>query len=348
MDVGRRTFEAANGIVELDLSDTVYAHDADAYQQVLRDAPWRRDPEFFQHVRISAIALLKMVLHAKSGGSFEVMGLMQGRACPETRTIYVFDAFALPVHGTETRVNAQNEAYEYMVTHLEHSRVVGRTEPAVGWYLSHPGSGGWLSGTDVQTQQTNQQQDPFVAVVIDPIRTITVGQVDIGAFRTYPDDERSDNGRRAREAVPLHKVEEYGAHADKYYALDVQYFRSSLDARLFELLWQRYWTHALAQTPTVARVVAAQGTEELAARLGAAADGMAASVTAAGLSGSSLTHTVREVSRAVPDACSALAEALEQRDAMQPLSTATAAARALASDVQRADAQQELQRAVFG
>ena len=81
MDVGRRTFEAANGIVELDLSDTVYAHDADAYQQVLRDAPWRRDPEFFQHVRISAIALLKMVLHAKSGGSFEVMGLMQGRAC---------------------------------------------------------------------------------------------------------------------------------------------------------------------------------------------------------------------------------------------------------------------------
>ncbi|WFD33438.1 COP9 signalosome catalytic subunit rri1 [Malassezia cuniculi] len=357
-DHARRTFEAANGIVELDPSDNIYTHDADAYQRVLREAPWRRyvcsvgvltsDPEYFQHIRISAIALLKMVLHAKSGGNIEVMGLMQGRACTETRTLYVFDAFALPVHGTETRVNAQNEAYEYMVTQLEHARAVGRDEPAIGWYHSHPGYGCWLSGIDVQTQQTNQQQDPFVAVVIDPLRTMTLGQVDIGAFRTYPDDARSDHARRARDAVPLYKAEEYGAHADKYYALDVQYFRSSLDARLFELLWQQYWTHALAQTPAVPRALAAQGTEELATRLQAAADSMAASATAVGPSGSSLTQAIRAVSRAAPDACGALADALEQRDAMQPLSTAAVSAKALAAGVQRSEAQQQLQRSLFG
>lgn len=29
--------------------------------------------------------------------------------------------------------------------------------------------------------------DPFLAVVIDPNRTISAGKVDIGAFRTYPE-----------------------------------------------------------------------------------------------------------------------------------------------------------------
>jgi COP9 signalosome complex subunit 5 len=33
----------------------------------------------------------------------------------------------------------------------------------------------------------NQQyQEPFVAVVIDPNRTMSAGKVEIGAFRTYP------------------------------------------------------------------------------------------------------------------------------------------------------------------
>ena len=29
-------------------------------------------------------------------------------------------------------------------------------------------------------------QDPFVAIVIDPVRTISAGKVNLGAFRTYP------------------------------------------------------------------------------------------------------------------------------------------------------------------
>jgi len=52
----------------------------------------------------------------------------------------------------------------------------------------HPGYGCWLSGIDVNTQQNNQRfNDPYLAVVIDPNRTVSAGKVEIGAFRTYPE-----------------------------------------------------------------------------------------------------------------------------------------------------------------
>ena len=67
-------------------------------------------------------------------------------------------------------------------------QTVGRLENMVGWYPSHPGYGCWLSGIDVGTQMTQQQyQDPFLAIVVDPHRTIAAGKVEIGAFRTYPE-----------------------------------------------------------------------------------------------------------------------------------------------------------------
>lgn len=74
-------------------------------------------------VRISALALLKMAMHARSGGDLEVMGVMQGKVLGDT--FVVMDAFPLPVEGTETRVNAQAEAYEYMVEFLETNKVGG-------------------------------------------------------------------------------------------------------------------------------------------------------------------------------------------------------------------------------
>ena len=115
----------------------LYTHDTTAYQALLRAAPWRRDRQYFRRVRVSVIALLKMLLHARSGGELEVMGLMQGHVRGDT--VYVIDVFALPVHGTETRVNAQNEAYEYMVMHLEASQRVHRIEKDIGLFHSHPG-----------------------------------------------------------------------------------------------------------------------------------------------------------------------------------------------------------------
>jgi hypothetical protein len=68
---------------------------------------------FWFRAKISALALLKMAMHAKSGGNLEIMGMLQGKV--QGDTFIVVDAFALPVEGTETRVNAQSEANEYMV-----------------------------------------------------------------------------------------------------------------------------------------------------------------------------------------------------------------------------------------
>ena len=163
-------------------------------------------PHYFKICKISAVAIIKMVcrrpvaysnaadrirqvIHARSGVPYEIMGLMQGKVMGDT--LVIMDSFALPVQGTETRVNAANEANEYMVQYLTEServrflvigtllqylmhRQVGRVENAIGWYHSHPGYGCWLSGIDVNTQMTNQKfQDPFVAVVVcrDWLRT---------------------------------------------------------------------------------------------------------------------------------------------------------------------------------
>lgn len=52
---------------------------------------------------------------------------MQGKAIGST--IIIMDSFALPVQGTETRVNAQNEANEYMVEYIQESEKVGFDGP---------------------------------------------------------------------------------------------------------------------------------------------------------------------------------------------------------------------------
>lgn len=51
------------------------------------------------------------------------MGLMQGKVSGDT--MIVMDSFALPVEGTETRVNAQAEGYEYMVEYVMKIKEVG-------------------------------------------------------------------------------------------------------------------------------------------------------------------------------------------------------------------------------
>ncbi|KAK4123561.1 Mov34-domain-containing protein [Parathielavia appendiculata] len=221
-----------------------------------------RDPTYFKTVRISPIALVKMVMHARSGCPLEVMGIMQGYV--DGTALVVTDAFRLPVEGTETRVNAQSEADEYLVEYLSLCREESRQENVIGWYHSHPGYGCWLSGIDVATQQLQQLQGPMVAVVIDPDRTVSANKVDIGAFRTYPDNYTPPSHPASTPSstagptttltststsVPLTKADDYGAHASKYYPLEVEHYRSTLDGKLLELLWNKYWVQTLAQNP---------------------------------------------------------------------------------------------------
>ncbi|KAH8909840.1 Mov34-domain-containing protein [Coniochaeta sp. PMI_546] len=235
--------------------NALYAYDPAAQKDINAAKPWRADPHHFTSVRISAAALMKMTMHARSGGELEVMGLMQGYV--DGTALVVTDSFRLPVEGTETRVNAQAEADEYSV---EYSRLCreevgggGRQENVVGWYHSHPGYGCWLSGIDVATQKMLQTfQDPWVAVVIDPHRTVSSGTVDIGAFRTFPDDYKgadTSGTEGGASSVPLNKAADFGAHADKYYPLEVEHFKSTLDDRLLESLWNRYWVQTLSQNP---------------------------------------------------------------------------------------------------
>jgi len=50
-----------------------------------------------------------------------VLASVQGKI--QGNEFIVVDTFALPVEGTETRVNAGQEAYEYMVDFLETTKV---------------------------------------------------------------------------------------------------------------------------------------------------------------------------------------------------------------------------------
>ncbi|CZR57351.1 probable COP9 signalosome subunit 5 CSN5 [Phialocephala subalpina] len=251
METAYKTWELDNNVQLVDPQrDALYTYDSAEQKAIGNEKPWKQDPHHFKNVRISAVALLKMVMHARSGGSIEVMGLMQGKIAGDT--FIVTDAFRLPVEGTETRVNAQDEANEYMVSYLQACRDQGKLENAVGWYHSHPGYGCWLSGIDVGTQATQQMfSDPFLAVVIDPDRTISAGKVEIGAFRTYPDNYKpAESGSGdGYQTIPLAKIEDFGAHSSRYYSLEVSHYKSTLDTHLLELLWNKYWVQTLSQSP---------------------------------------------------------------------------------------------------
>lgn len=249
--IALKSFSLENNILEVSPGDEIYRFDADADKSINQEAPWKKDPHYFKSCKISAVALIKMVIHARSGVPHEIMGLMQGKVVGDS--IVVMDSFALPVQGTETRVNAANEAYEYMVEYLENSKKAGRLENAIGWYHSHPGYGCWLSGIDVNTQMNNQTyQDPFVAVVIDPNRTISAGKVDIGAFRTYPENYTPPNAASSEyQSIPLSKIEDFGVHANQYYQLNIEIFKSSLDTEILAMLWNKYWVNTLSQSPLI-------------------------------------------------------------------------------------------------
>merc|ERR1719197_2194739 len=234
--------------------DTIYRYDNAENQRHIAAKPWLKDPRYFKHVRISALALVKMVMHARSGGSLEIMGLMLGKIDPDDShgpTMIVMDVFALPVEGTETRVNAQADAYEYMVEFLSVARESGRLENVLGWYHSHPGYGCWMSGIDVSTQMLNQQyQEPWLALVIDPMKTAATGKVDIGAFRTYPQGFKPPEGADSEfESVPLSKIEDFGAHQSQYYPLEISFFKSASDTALLNAIWNQYWIATLSASP---------------------------------------------------------------------------------------------------
>lgn len=144
------------------------------------------DPEKCKEVLISKLAYNKILDHAIIGGNMEIMGMLVGHI--HDSQLVIHDSFALPVEGTETRVNAHLESYEYMVQYMD-TMYSGLSDifHIIGWYHSHPGYDLWLSAIDIQTQSLNQRfQDPYLAIVVDPQ---TKHSQTMAAFRTRNDTE---------------------------------------------------------------------------------------------------------------------------------------------------------------
>ncbi|KAJ9059647.1 COP9 signalosome catalytic subunit rri1 [Entomophthora muscae] len=206
-----KNFEFENNIIEI--KDDLFCYDNAQQQALLNQKPWKAD------VKVSAKALIKMITHARSGGNIEVMGL-------------------LLVEGTETRVNAQaEERYRAMRMLL------------VGITLIQGMVVGYLGSMLIRKSLNQQFQEPFLAVVIDPVRSVSAGKVEIGAFRTFPAGFAPTAADSSDfQAVPIDKIEDFGVHANQYYPLESTYFKSALDTLVIDQLWSKYWVNTLSQS----------------------------------------------------------------------------------------------------
>lgn len=94
-----------------------------------------------------------MLKHCRAGIPYEVMGLMLGEVHDDF-TITVLDVFSMPQTGTTISVESVDPVYT--LNFMEMLKQTGRDEVCVGWYHSHPGWGCFLSGTDIETQKSQE------------------------------------------------------------------------------------------------------------------------------------------------------------------------------------------------
>merc|ERR1712107_764275 len=162
-------------------------------------------------------ALLKMLKHGRAGVPMEVMGLMLGEFVDEY-TVRVIDVFAMPQSGTGVSVEAVDPVFQAKM--LDMLKQTGRPEMVVGWYHSHPGFGCWLSGVDINTQQSFEAlSERAVAVVVDPIQSVK-GKVVIDAFRLINPNRH-------------------------YYSIAINYRKNELEQQMLMNLNKKSWSDGL-------------------------------------------------------------------------------------------------------
>lgn len=76
--------------------------------------------------------------------------------------------------------------------------------------------------------------EPFIALVLDPIRTHIAGKVDIGAFRTCP-EEHHPGWDSDEQIIPEEKIKDFGLQYKQYYKLDVSYYMNDKDNELIDV-----------------------------------------------------------------------------------------------------------------
>jgi 26S proteasome regulatory subunit N11 len=201
-----------------------------------------------EQIYISSLALLKMLKHGRAGVPLEVMGLLLGELVDDY-TVRVVDVFAMPQSGTGVSVESIDEAFQINMTEM--LKLTGRGEMVVGWYHSHPGFGCWLSGVDMNTQQSFEQQlSRAVAVVIDPIQSVR-GKVVIDAFRLInpqvlmrgmePRQTTSNIGHLNKPSITalLHGLNRH------YYSLAINYRKNELEQSMLLNLQKKKWVQGL-------------------------------------------------------------------------------------------------------
>jgi 26S proteasome regulatory subunit N11 len=199
-------------------------------------------------VYISSMALLKMLKHGRAGVPMEVMGLMLGDFVDDY-TVKCVDVFAMPQSGTGVSVEAVDPVFQQQM--LDMLKQTGRPEMVVGWYHSHPGFGCWLSGVDINTQQSFEALNQrAVAVVVDPIQSVK-GKVVIDCFRTInpqmimlgqePRQTTSNLGHLTKPSIQalIHGLNRH------YYGISLSYRKNELEMQMLENLHKKTWTAGL-------------------------------------------------------------------------------------------------------
>mmetsp|Transcript_7368 Transcript_7368/g.10208 ORF Transcript_7368/g.10208 Transcript_7368/m.10208 type:complete len:311 (+) Transcript_7368:691-1623(+) len=200
-------------------------------------------------VHISSLALLKMLKHGRAGVPMEVMGLMLGEFVDDY-TVRVVDVFAMPQSGTGVSVEAVDPVFQTKM--LDMLKQTGRPETVVGWYHSHPGFGCWLSGVDINTQQSFEALNQrAVAVVVDPIQSVK-GKVVIDAFRLInpqlmmmgqePRQTTSNLGHLNKPSIQalIHGLNRH------YYSIAINYRKNELEQKMLLNLHKKKWTEGLS------------------------------------------------------------------------------------------------------
>mmetsp|Transcript_60256 Transcript_60256/g.70386 ORF Transcript_60256/g.70386 Transcript_60256/m.70386 type:complete len:311 (+) Transcript_60256:256-1188(+) len=210
-----------------------------------KDSP---TPDCAEKIHVSSLALLKMLKHGRAGVPMEVMGLMLGQFVDDY-TIHCVDVFAMPQSGTGVSVEAVDPVFQTKM--LDMLKQTGRPEMVVGWYHSHPGFGCWLSGVDINTQNSFEALNPrAVALVVDPIQSVK-GKVVIDCFRLInpqlmmlgqePRQTTSNIGHLNKPSIQalIHGLNRH------YYSIVIDYRKQELEEQMLMNLHKRNWTNGL-------------------------------------------------------------------------------------------------------
>jgi 26S proteasome regulatory subunit N11 len=155
----------------------------------------------------------------------------------------------MPQSGTGVSVEAVDPVFQTKM--LEMLKQTGRPEMVVGWYHSHPGFGCWMSGVDINTQQSFEALNQrAVAVVIDPVQSVK-GKVVIDCFRLInpqlmmlgqePRQTTSNVGHLKKPSIQalIHGLNRH------YYSMVIDYRKNELEEQMLTNLYKKTWVAGL-------------------------------------------------------------------------------------------------------